>query len=99
MTTAAPVSISSFKRFVAALAVHDWYFEYSDDGRVYRSGKHVLDALQAKAKEHPIYEQAFNLYSTSVLSTTEPLLQRIETREAALDKLCQQALTNSLIPA
>ena len=93
------ISITSFSAFIAALAEHDWYFDYSDDSRVYRAGRNDLIALQTTAKEHPIYEQAFNLYSDSVLSTTEPLLQRIESREQALYKLRQQVLDSNLIAA
>jgi len=31
---------------IAAMKVHDWYYDYSDDGRVYRAGRASEDNLE-----------------------------------------------------
>jgi hypothetical protein len=37
--------------YIAALRCHDWTFEYSDDGTVYRAGLASLRRLQALQEE------------------------------------------------
>lgn len=42
-----PLSIQSF---YDDLVHHDWYYEYSDDGRVWRQGRADKERLEAEAK-------------------------------------------------
>lgn len=39
---------NSLKEFEQALKHHDWYFDYSDDHRVWQRGMHSIDALRAQ---------------------------------------------------
>ena len=51
------------------LAEHDWYFEYSDDFRVWRVGSDQRKAIKALAKELgiEIYEAAFEAFQNDKL--------------------------------
>ena len=44
---------------------HDWYYDYSDDNRVWEAGLASLGSLQAAAKESPAHQallDAFNAH-------------------------------------
>ena len=43
------IHFSSLVDYIAALKHHDWTFEYSDDGFMWRRGHDQLKALQAYA--------------------------------------------------
>lgn len=59
-------TLEEFNAYVAALTHHDWYFDYSDDIRVWRAGKTAHTALEQTAKEHNEYQEAFNAWSAHV---------------------------------
>jgi hypothetical protein len=86
------ITLLTFSKFIADLANHDWYYDYSDDASVWRQGQARQKALTALADGHPIYQQAYSIYSASVMCPTLPLLERIENREQALSKLRDQVL-------
>lgn len=87
------ISLNAFNNYVVALAAHDWYFEYSDDSRVYRSGRESQKQLTSQASTNPLLQDTYSLYSASVMSSTGSLLQRIESREQAIDKLRNQVIS------
>lgn len=62
-------SIEDFDAYVAKLSHHDWYYDYSDDGRVWRAGKRVRESLMETADSHPIYFQAFDVWRAYVGSS------------------------------
>ena len=49
--SAAEAKIENEAQYRAALKLHDWYFEYSCDGRVYKIGQAERAALQSAQKE------------------------------------------------
>lgn len=59
-------TIEEFNAYIIKLAHHDWYYDYSDDGRVYRAGKAGLEYLQSQVKKHPIYKDAFNVWTAYI---------------------------------
>ena len=42
---------------------HDWYYQYSDDGRVYDRGRETSHRLQSKAKTHPALMEIYKSWS------------------------------------
>lgn len=56
-------TLMSFNEYETRLKNHDWYFEYSDDHRVWRKGKDTYTALQFIARKHPVYAAAFKLWA------------------------------------
>ena len=53
------------------LEAHDWYFDWSDDGSVWRRGQANVDKLVAIAEQSPEYEQLFMAYREHMF-TGEP---------------------------
>lgn len=85
-----PISLVSFNAYVAELTKHDWFYEFSDDGSVYRAGRIKYQQLINQADSDPIYQKAYGLYAACGISRSLPLLKRIEVRETALDVLRNQ---------
>ena len=56
-------TIELFTAFIHMLRHHDWYFEYSDDHRVWCRGQQNKQEIQATAKSHAIYEQAYKAFT------------------------------------
>lgn len=42
---------------------HDWFYEYSDDGRVYDKGRNARYELQKFCKMHPKYKEIYRQWS------------------------------------
>jgi len=61
----APVSLQDYYNL---LLWHDWFYMYSDDGRVYRKGeaeKARLEALAKQSPEHKALLEGFHKYHFS----------------------------------
>lgn len=43
--------LEKLKKLKTLLKRHDWYFDYSDDGRVWREGKRQKDEIDALVKQ------------------------------------------------
>ena len=55
-----------FDKYVHALMVMYWYYDYSDDHHVWRTVSTVMSLLQGQAKEHPYYQEAFDTWTKCV---------------------------------
>lgn len=84
-------TLKEFNAYVAALATHDWHFEYTDDSRAWRKGWEANKTLTSQAARNPVLQDVYSTYSASVMSSSGSLLQRIERREAAIDQMRKQA--------
>ena len=60
----------TLKEFYTKLGYHDWYYQYSDDHRVWRRGQDSYDYLQMMAKESPEHTKLFEEYASYVFSQT-----------------------------
>lgn len=49
--------------FFARCAGHDWYYQMSDDLRVYQAGKAVRKALEREANESPVKQAIFDAWN------------------------------------
>lgn len=55
--------------FYKKLQNHDWFYDFSDDGRVWREGREAEARLRGEARDlGPEYVQLFNDYEASVWS-------------------------------
>lgn len=97
MTTPAPITM--FNAFIAALAIHDWYYAYSDDNRIYRRGREKEQELNAEANTNENYRAAFNAYSFAATDGGPSLLDRIERREKKINELRNKVLEAHFTPA
>lgn len=54
--------MTTLKEFDKMLSHHDWYFAFSDDGGVYRSGQRSADALVAISRESEDHAKLFKAW-------------------------------------
>jgi len=54
--------------FYDALNSHDWYFEFSDDHRIWRAGRASLDRLQLGAGESNAHQRLFDAFANHYFS-------------------------------
>ena len=54
------ISMNDFEAYCNQLIKFDWYYEYSDDGNVWRAGKKRYAEICAIAKLDPMYQRAFD---------------------------------------
>lgn len=53
----------TLEKFITMLQTHDWYYNYTDDGKVWRAGKNDEDEIHRIIRERGTkYEQAYNQY-------------------------------------
>tara|TARA_X000000950_G_scaffold283858_2_gene385667 strand:+ start:1888 stop:2121 length:234 start_codon:yes stop_codon:yes gene_type:complete len=51
------------QEYFEELTKHDWYYDYSDDHRVWTKGRENLKRIQAIAQEIPLFSQMYQDYS------------------------------------
>jgi hypothetical protein len=51
------------QEFFKQCKAHDWYYQYSDDGRVYDRGREASHRLQSKASTHPSLKEIYKSWS------------------------------------
>lgn len=78
-------TLEEFNQYVQKLSAHDWYFDYSDDHRVWSRGNEKSKELQSKAKSDPVYKGAYEAY-VAFNNSTE-LKTREAERETKLNKI------------
>jgi hypothetical protein len=58
----------TLSEFYDALTSHDWYYMYSDDGRIYRRGSDCEKELRAISTESDQHRHLFEAYRNHVFS-------------------------------
>ena len=85
-------TIEEFDAYVKRLSHHDWTFEYSDDGHVWRRGKDNHKSLIDQAKKSEVYfGAAYKAYIDCAFTDT-PWPERLITRSNTINALRQQIL-------
>ena len=65
------VSVEAFEAYAKRLKNHDWFYEYSDDGSVWRAGNQTQKNLIADASACPLLSTLFTEYSTWIFNGRE----------------------------
>lgn len=86
-------TLEEFNTYVDALARHDWHYDYSDDSRVYSSGRNARQALTNTAARDPMYMAAYQAWYSYVYRKVPGI-----TLESTLNKLREQ-LTAPMLKA
>lgn len=86
-------TIEEFAAYIKALSQHDWYYDYSDDHRVYSAGKHQQDRLIGQAQCHSIYRDAYQAYYAHTYSGQD---FSVDKRDRVIEQLRQQILSNTV---
>ena len=69
VTVSSPaLSIEAFEAYTKRLKNHDWFYEYSDDGSVWRAGNQAQKNLIADARAYPLLSALFTEYSTWIFN-------------------------------
>jgi hypothetical protein len=98
--TAAPaparvaVNLPIFDAFVMRLATHDWYYDHSDDGSVWRRGHSNHQQLVQVAKGHPTLQHAFDAFNKNAHFGMPD-----EERDSIVSTLRQDLMRKSLLAA
>ena len=56
MSEAGQVSSENIREYFKQLRYHDWYYNYSDDHRVWKAGSANYDLIRDKRKEKQTYK-------------------------------------------
>ena len=59
-------SLQERQEFFKECQYHDWYYEYSDDGRVYDRGRSAYAKLSGKANSHPKFLEIYKAWEKYV---------------------------------
>lgn len=63
--------MTELKDFYRMLGYHDWYYEYSDDHRVWTKGRDAKDTLERIAKESPEHKKLYEEFAKYIFSGGE----------------------------
>ena len=83
-------TLAAFDAFIERLKNFDWYFDFSDDGRVYRNGVVGKQQLEADSNANKYFEAAYKAYCTYIGDSirgavVEPALR--QERDLVIDAL------------
>ena len=91
-------TIEEFDAYVKRLSNHDWTFEYSDDGRVWRRGKEQQSALIAQAGKSELLTAAYVAYVNYTFTNAKTSWpERLITRSNTISALRQQILEAKVV--
>lgn len=71
------IPVAELESYIAKLKVFDWYYEFSDDGAVWRAGKKSYEALKEQARSNEWLGKAFRMYSGYMYHSTPETGPRI----------------------
>jgi len=52
----------NLKDFDKKLSLHDWFYDYSDDGRVWRAGLQAREEIEIIAKKSPEHQELYRTW-------------------------------------
>ncbi len=71
MSEAGQVSSENIREYFKQLRYHDWYYNYSDDHRVWKAGSANYDLIRDKSKENLTYKRMYNEFTKWMNSERE----------------------------
>lgn len=85
-------TLEDFNAYILAMSKHDWYYDYSDDGNVWRRSEAQHQAIRGQAKNHPIYQKAYNIFVGFLNRGSLPSAEALATRDRLLNELRAELL-------
>lgn len=61
--TSSSPTLEERQAFFKMCESHDWYYEYSDDGRVWRKGRDQYEKLQSMVAKHEEYRAIYRSWA------------------------------------
>ena len=71
MSEAGQVSSENIREYFKQLRYHDWYYNHSDDHRVWKAGSANYDLIRDKSKENLTYKRMYNEFTKWMNSERE----------------------------
>ena len=71
MSEAGQVSSENIREYFKQLRYHDWYYNYSDDHRVWKAGSANYDLIRDNSKENVTYKRMYNEFTKWMNSERE----------------------------
>ena len=71
MSEAGQVSSENIREYFKQLRYHDWYYNYSDDHRVWKAGSANYDLIRDRSKENLTYKRMYNEFTKWMNSERE----------------------------
>ena len=71
MSEAGQVSSENIREYFKQLRYNDWYYNYSDDHRVWKAGSANYDLIRDKSKENVTYKRMYNEFTKWMNSERE----------------------------
>ena len=65
------ISVEDLQAYYDRLNHHDWTFDYTDDGEVWRRGHAEHQTILGLAAKHPDFDQLFRAFSNHVWRQAE----------------------------
>lgn len=88
------ITLESFNDYLALLASHDWFYDYSDDISVSRRGRKTESAILDQATMDPMYKAAYLVWHGYVYGSTRAPANRAA-RDRALNELRLELLVTT----
>lgn len=85
--------MSTLSDYVKKLAVHDWYYQMSDDYSVYCRGRDASASLTLEAATDEKKRKALMLYQASYFGTLTK-----DERDAQINELLKESTNESSVP-
>lgn len=89
-----PISLAAFNEYVNQLSNHDWFFQFSDDHRIYSDGNERHEMLLDKANSDQIYQDLFSAFNVFGTSTGELSGGRVVNRDREVERLRAQVIAS-----
>jgi hypothetical protein len=78
------------EEFIEMLKKHDWYYQYSDDGSVYRAGDRQYQLIVIAKRGNPLLQKIYAIWSNHKALHTLP-----EVRDQLIAEARAEALITS----
>jgi hypothetical protein len=76
------------EQFIDMLRNHDWYYQYSDDGSVYRAGDKQYQLIVIAKRGNPLFQRIYEIWADH---------KRLHTPLEVRDQLVAEAQVEALI--
>lgn len=89
------LTLESFNAFVASLARHDWYYDFSDDHSVWNAGRNSMMAIASTSRLDPICQAALDAWR-AYIDKKPRTLHSVGDRDREIQRLRDQVIAQSI---
>lgn len=86
------LTLTLVNEFVKMLGAHDFWFQYSDDGGVWRRGQQSQDNIMRMIQKYPKLQPIYQAYGDKMNATDNKLQHQINYVEAIEQVLAEEGI-------